>query len=83
MSTFNELTLKALLLDTITYLKTGKHIALNYKTAKKSLCEMSNQPTNISAKQLLHLIGLVYEDNKKAESFWATIDKFDAEKYLN
>ena len=83
MSTINELTLKALLLDTITYLKTGSHLAPNWKVAKNNLCTASGQKTTITAKQLLHLIGMCYEDNNKAIVFWNTIDRFDAEKYLN
>lgn len=83
MSTFNRLTLKALLLDTIIYLKTGSHMHPAYKVAKYSLCDMSGQPRTISAKKLLTLIGVTYEDNKLQDEFWATIDKFDAEKFVN
>lgn len=78
----NELSLKALLLDTITYLKFGNHLSSNYKSTKKELCILLGQKTNISASQLLNGIGLVYKDNGKEVEFWATIDKFDAEKYL-
>jgi len=80
---FNLLTLKTLLLDTITYLKFGSHLAPNYKAAKYSLCDLSGQKRTITNKQLLHLIGTVYKDNDKESDFWAVIDKFNAAKFLN
>jgi len=70
------------MLDTITYLKFGNHLHPNYKAAKNTLCDMAGQKRNINANQLLTLIGLVYKDNGLEAEFWATIDKFDAEKYL-
>ena len=73
----NELTLKALLLDTIMYLNHGHHMAPNYKAAKKAFCRAIGQPENIPAKQLLHGIGLVYRDNGKEAEFWRVIDKFN------
>ena len=79
----NKLALSALLLDTITYLKFGYHLAPNWKNAKNQLCTLLGQKTNISAKQLLHGIGLVYKDNGLEADFWATIDKFKAEKFLS
>jgi hypothetical protein len=79
----NTLSLKALLLDTITHLKTGEHLAPNFKATKKELCIQLGQKTNISSKQLLNGIGLVYRDNKKEPEFWAVIDKFNAAQYLN
>jgi len=82
MDTINKITLKALLLDTITHLKTGEHLAPNYKTTKKEVCLMLGQKTNISSKQLLNGIGLIYKDNKIETEFWNVIDKFEAEKYL-
>lgn len=80
--TFDRLVVKALMMDTITFLKFGKHLAPNWKVAKNNLCKMAGQPTNINANKLLTLIGLVYKDNDLETEFWATIDKFDAEKYL-
>ena len=82
MSTVNKLSLKALLLDTITHLKTGEHLAPNYKIIKREVCLLLGQKTNISSKQLLNGIGLIYRDNKIESEFWSTIDKFKAEKYL-
>jgi hypothetical protein len=82
MGSVNRLSLKALLLDTITHLKTGEHLAPNYKVTKSALCKQLGQKLNISSKQLLNGIGLVYKDNKIESEFWAVIDKFDAEKYL-
>jgi hypothetical protein len=82
METINRLTLKALLMDTITFLKFGNHLAPNWKSAKNALCISAGQKTNISESQLLNLIGLVYKDNKIEAEFWATIDKYNAEKYL-
>ena len=79
----NRLTLKALLLDTITFLKFGSHTAPNWKGAKNELCQLLGQKPNISSKQLLHGIGLVYKDNNLESEFWAVIDKFDAAKFLN
>ena len=35
MNTINKLSLKALLLDTITHLKTGQHLNPHYKATKK------------------------------------------------
>jgi hypothetical protein len=78
----NTLSLKALLLDTITHLKTGEHLAPNFKITKKELCIQLGQKPNISSKQLLNGIGLVYKDNDKEAEFWAVIDKFKAEKFL-
>jgi hypothetical protein len=82
METINGLQLKALLLDTITFLKFGNHLAPNWKSAKNTLCISAGQKTNISASQLLNLIGLVYKDNKLETEFWVIIDKYKAEKYL-
>lgn len=82
-NSFNRLQLKALLLDTITFLKFGKHLAPNYRSVKKSLCEMVGQKSNITAKQTLHMIGLVYRDNKLESDFWATIDSHNASKFLD
>ena len=79
----NRLTLKALLLDTITYLKSGEHLAPNWRNAKVELCTLLGQKTNISAKELLAGIGLVYRDNDLEAEFWAVIDKFDAAKFLD
>jgi len=79
----NRLTLKALLLDTITFLKFGHHTAPNWRNAKVELCTLLGQKSNISAKQLLAGIGLVYRDNEIEEEFWAVIDKFDAAKFLD
>ena len=78
----NRLTLKALLLDTITYLKFGQHMAPNWKNAKVELCKQLGQKTNINAKQLLHGIGLVYRDNNLEAEFFETIDKFNAQDFL-
>ena len=82
IATINRLTLKALLLDTITHLKTGQHLNQHYKAAKVELCKQLGQKTNISSKQLLNGIGLVYKDNGIETEFWKVIDKFNAEKYL-
>lgn len=81
-TTINTLTLKALLLDTITHLKTGQHLNPQYKTAKVQLCKQLGQKTNINSSQLLNGIGLVYKDNNIESDFWKVIDKFDAQKYL-
>lgn len=81
-TTLNQLTLKALLLDTITYLKHGEHLAPNWREAKHQLCDMAGQKRTINSNALLTLIGLVYKDNDKEVDFWSTIDKFDAEQYL-
>lgn len=81
-TTFNGLTLKALMLDTITHLKTGQHLDKNYITAKRTLCAMSGRKCALTSSELLTLIGMVYEDNKQEDVFWTCIDKFDAEKYL-
>jgi hypothetical protein len=80
---FNRLTLKALLIDTITFLKFGQHIAPNWKSAKNELCTLLGQKNNISANQLLHGIGLVYRDNKIEAEFWQVIDKYNAQQFLN
>jgi hypothetical protein len=79
----NRLTLKALLLDTISVLKFGSHLAPNSKEAKNTLCDLLGQKRNISNKQLLHGIGLVYKDNNLEHEFWGVIDKFKASKYLD
>jgi len=71
----NKLTLKALLLDTCFFIKTGSHIAPNYKTAKKELCTLLGQKSNITAVQLLHGLGLVFRDNNIENEFWNTIDR--------
>lgn len=79
----NRLTLKALLLDTIIFLKFGRHIAPNYKVAKQTLCKLAGQPKNLSAKQLLTLLGLVYKDNKLEAEFWQIVDKYGVSHFLN
>ena len=80
---FNRLTLKALLIDTITFLKFGHHTAPNWKEAKNTLCTMLGQKTNISTNQLLHGIGLVYRDNNIEAEFWQVIDRYNAQKFLD
>lgn len=82
METINRITLKALLIDTITFLKYGHHLAPNWKGAKNRLCIASGQNTNISNKQFLHLIGLTYQDNKIENEFWQMIDKYNANEFL-
>tara|TARA_R110000772_G_scaffold220856_1_gene331277 strand:- start:354 stop:602 length:249 start_codon:yes stop_codon:yes gene_type:complete len=82
MSDFSILRLKALLLDTITVLKFGSHLAPNSKAAKDELCKQLGQKTTISNSQLLNGIGLVYKDNNMEDDYWRIIDKFKAEKYL-
>lgn len=82
MNTINSIQIKALLMDTITFLKFGRHLSSNYVTVKKELCNIAGQKNNISANQLLNLIGLVYRDNNKESEFWQIIDKFNAHKYL-
>jgi hypothetical protein len=82
MNSINTLSLKALLLDTITHLKTKQHLNPHYKTTKKEVCLMLGQKPNISSSQLLNGLGLIYRDNKKEVEFWRIIDKFEAEKYL-
>lgn len=83
INNMNRLTLHALLLDTITYLKFGQHTAPNWKNAKIELCQLLGQKSNISANQLLHGIGLVYKDNNLETEFWRIIDKFNAQKFLD
>lgn len=82
-NSINRLQLKALLLDTITFLKFGQHLNQNYKAIKKELCMMVGQKTNINAKQTLHLIGLVYKDNNLENDFWGVIDRQQANKFLD
>jgi hypothetical protein len=82
MNTINRLSLKALLLDTITHLKTKEHLTPHYKATKKEVCIMLGQKTNINSSQLLNGLGLIYKDNGLEIEFWKTIDKFEAEKYL-
>ena len=81
-STINKLSLKALLLDTITHLKTGEHLERSYKVTKVEVCKLLGQKANISSQQLLNGIGLIYKDNNIENEFWRVIDKFKAEKYL-
>jgi hypothetical protein len=78
----NRLTLKAALMDCITFAKFGNHLAPNWKTAKIELCKLAGQKNSISNKAYLNLIGLIYKDNNLELEFWATVDKFQAEKYL-
>jgi hypothetical protein len=82
MDTINKLSLKALLLDTITHLKTGEHLNPHYKSSKHALCLQLGQKKSISSKQLLHGIGLVYRDNDIESEFWTVIDKFEAQKFF-
>jgi hypothetical protein len=82
MKAVNRLTLKASLIDSITFAKFGQHLAPNWKTAKNEICKVAEQKTNIPNSQYLNLIGLIYRDNNLEEEFWGIIKKFKAEKYL-
>jgi hypothetical protein len=82
MNTINRLSLKALLLDTITHLKTKQHLNPHYKATKKEVCIMLGQKPNISSSQLLNGLGLIYKDNGIETEFWKVIDKFEAKKFL-
>lgn len=81
-SEINAISLKALLLDTITVLKTGEHLAPNYKATKYAFCDMLGQKRSIKSKALLNAIGLVYKDNGQELKFWSVVDKFNARKFL-
>jgi len=83
MKTINRLSLKALLLDTITYLKFGHHLAPNYKITKNLLCNMSGVKTTINAKQLLSLIGTIYQDNNLGNEYIETLTNLKATKFIN
>ena len=83
MKTVNKLTLKALLIDTITHLRFNQHLAQNWKEAKNNFCNLHNQKTNIKSKELLKLIKLVYEENDLTNEFLEIINKFKANKFLN
>lgn len=83
--TFNQLTLFALLYDTVTFIKFKQHLAPNWKTAKDKLCRMSGQSTNISAVKLLNLIGVVCEDNGEEtyNKFWNYIERSKVTHLIN
>lgn len=83
MATINRLSLKALLLDTITHLKTGNHLHDNYKVIKKEVCEQLGQKTNIKSLELLNGIGLIYKDNNLEADFWGTLDRMKATYLLD
>jgi hypothetical protein len=78
----SRLTLKAALIDCITFAKFSNHLAQNWKTAKVLICKQAGQKSTISNKAYLNLIGLIYRDNNLETEFWSTVDKFEAEKYL-
>lgn len=83
MKTVNGLTLKTLLLDTITYLKFNQHLAPNWREAKRDFCALHNQKSNIKSKELLKLIALTYNENKMYDEFIEIINKYKANKFLN
>ena len=82
MEEISRLSLKALLLDTITHLKFKHHIVPNYIVTKQLLCKYAGQKKSISSKKLLHLIGLVYRDNDGEMEFWETIDRYEMGGYF-
>ena len=79
----NKLTLKALLLDTIVFLKTGKHLAPNYKQAKNTLCDMIQQNRNINSKHLLKCIGIIYAENGCKDEFLKVVHNHKATEFIN
>jgi hypothetical protein len=82
MNTFNRLTAKALLIETITLLKFGQTLAPNYKIAKAEFCKVANVKASIKSKEFLLLIQSVYNDNGLSNEFDTTISKFKANQYL-
>jgi hypothetical protein len=78
----NRIQLKALLLSVITECKFGQPLTQNAKVVKNQFKKMAGLKSNCSNTQLLNAIGFVYRDNKLENEFRATIDKFQAEKYL-
>jgi hypothetical protein len=82
MKEFNRLTVKALLIETITLLKFGQTLAPNYKIAKSEFCKVANVKASIKPKEFLLLIQSVYNDNGLSNEFDTTISKFKANQYL-
>ena len=80
---FNRLTAKALLLDTITFLKFGQHLSPTFAAAKTELCKLAGYPYNISSKTLLKVLQDVYTENNLKEDFDEVVKKFSAQKFLN
>ena len=78
----NRLTLKALLLSTITELKFGSPLAKNSLIAKRQYKKLAGLAKNANNKKVLNALELTYKDNDLEAEFLAIINKFDAKKYL-
>jgi hypothetical protein len=79
----NRLTLKALLLSIITELKFSQPLSPNAKISKNEFKKLVGLKSTASNKQVLNAISFIYRDNKLEDEFWATIDKFNASKFLD
>lgn len=78
----NRLTLKALLLSTITELMFGQPLAPNAKLTKAEYKKQAGLKKNATNNEVLTSLGLTYRDNGLEVEFWRVIDKFKAEKFL-
>jgi hypothetical protein len=74
--TINRIQLKASLLDAITFMKFGRHMAPNAAACKARICKQAGQSPRISTLNYIRLIGLIYEDNKLQQEFFDVVNKY-------
>ena len=75
VTNFNQLALKALLLDTITYLKIKSHLPGDHRAVKKAFCEAKGISDKVKPFTLLAHIGKVYEENGLKDEFFKTCER--------
>lgn len=73
----SKITLKAALLDCITYMKFKQHLSPTWKIAKNQICNLVGQKTNISNKEYFIVLYIIYKDNNLENEFNEVCKKFN------
>lgn len=75
VTNFNQLALKALLLDTISYLKFKRHLPGYNPHVKEGFCKAKGISSKVQPFTLLKHIGKVYEENGLKDDFFSTCER--------
>ena len=73
----NRIQLKALLLDSITHYKHGKHLSYNATHVKKQYCKMIGISNRTTSKKMIDLLYWTFCDNGLKDEVEATLIKFN------
>lgn len=78
----NRLVLKAVLLDMVTFIKFGRHLAPNWQSGKNQVCNACGLNFNAHPKTVIKAIKKIYIDNKLEDDFNATMQRMKAENLI-